>query len=298
MTVPQNSGRPPASRLALGTVQFGLNYGVANLAGQISLPDAREVLTEARQAGLDLLDTAPVYGDSESRLGQLGVRDWRIVSKLPSLPPGIADVGRWVAAQVNGSCDRLGVARLYGVLLHRPGELSQEHGAELARALEDLKTSGRVEKVGVSIYDPAELPAITDRLALDLVQAPLNVFDRRLVQSGWLGRLAADGVEVHVRSIFLQGLLLLTELPDRFAPWRSLWQRWRDWLVASDRTPIEACVQFALSFPEVAQVVVGVDGVRQLREIITLAGRGSPAWPQEVWSEDPRLLNPSLWPLS
>lgn len=191
-----------SSRLALGTVQFGLAYGIANQIGQVSRGDAATILAAARAGGLDTLDTAIAYGDSETCLGAAGVAGWRIVSKLPTLPEDCAVVSDWVTMQLEGALRRLGVDSLHGLLLHNPRQLVGPAGNELAGALRKTRDNGQVERIGVSIYSPDDLAVIYPVLRPDLVQVPLNLIDRRLVDTGWLNRLADDGVEVHTRSCF------------------------------------------------------------------------------------------------
>lgn len=285
------------NRLALGTVQFGLEYGIANESGRVNQDEASKILTESAKSGIDLLDTAIGYGDSERVLGQVGVAGWKVVSKLPTLPDECPDVASWVEAQVAGSLARLGVGSLYAVLLHRPDQLFDARGKQLLEALERLKAQGRAEKIGISIYAPDELDRLYDGMHLDLVQAPLNILDRRLVDSGWAQRLKGLGVELHARSVFLQGLLLMpaSRRPTKFARWQHIWTEWDRWLTEVGLTPLQACLRYALSVEEVDKVVVGVDGVAQLREILAAATdslTSAPNWPQNT---DIDLLNPARW---
>src|SRR4051812_2125353 len=119
------------ARLALGTVQFGLSYGVANRAGKVTAGEARTIIENAQAAGIDTLDTAIAYGDSEQRLGEIGVQRFRIISKLPGMPEDLPDVKRWVENNVAGSLQRLGVRKLYALLLHRSADLQHPHGEAL-----------------------------------------------------------------------------------------------------------------------------------------------------------------------
>jgi len=284
-------------KLALGTVQFGLPYGIANQSGQVTVAEAGEILKLAGSSGIDMLDTAVVYGESEQRLGEIGVQGWRIVSKLPAVPEDCLDLERWMAEALNGSLQRLKVSGLYGLLLHRPQQLLESRGERLYQALQQLKQAGVVEKIGISIYGPAELAAICSRFPIDLVQAPFNVLDRRLIDSGWLARLAEQGTEVHVRSIFLQGLLLMAanDRDRKFARWQSLWSDWDNWLRDQHLTPLQACLRHALSFPEIGRVVVGVDSRAQLREILGAATGALPELPAGLACSDVDLLNPARW---
>jgi len=284
-------------RLALGTAQFGIDYGIANTRGKVPGGEARAVLDYAWDAGIDTLDTAVAYGDSEERLGGLGVDGWKVVSKLPAIPDDCADVSEWVSGAVRGSLQRLKLDRLYGLLLHRPVQLLGARGGELFQAMEQLKADGIVLKAGVSIYDPAELTDLSDHFHFDLVQAPLSLLDRRMVDTGWLSRLTESKTELHTRSVFLQGLLLMApgQRPTAFHAWAPVLGKYDDWLEASGLSRLEACIRYALSFPEVSRVIVGIDGVDQLKEIVQ-AARGGPLTPGDAFATtDRQLLDPSRW---
>ncbi len=284
-------------KLALGTVQFGLDYGVANTSGRIALEEAKSILQLASESGMDTLDTAIAYGDSEAVLGQLSVQPWNVVSKLPGVPEDCGDVALWVRQQVQGSLSRLGVSRLYGLLLHRPGQLLEKTGPALYEALQSLKVDGVVCKTGISVYGLAELDALFDKYHFELIQAPFNILDRGLVESGWAARLKSAGVEIHTRSAFLQGLLLMSseQRPSKFDRWQFIWQEWTRWLQDSGLTPLQACLQYAVSHPNIDRVVVGVDTSAQLKEIIRAADGKLASLPSFAPLLDERLVNPAVW---
>lgn len=285
------------NRLALGTAQFGLTYGVANHSGQVSFSTAKEMLRLAASNGVDTLDTAIAYGQSEVCLGNVGTEGYKIVSKLPALPEFCDDINAWVHGQLTSSLARLGVGSIYGLLLHRPEQLLEVNGTALYKALLHLKDVGLVQKVGVSIYDPAQLSALITRYSFDLVQAPLNLVDRRLEFTGWLQRLEDEGIEVHTRSAFLQGLLLISQadLPDQFLPWADLWNRWHLWLRSHDISAVQACLAYPLSLPGISRIIVGADSASQLSEIIN-AGAGNLLrdFP-DLSCVDEDLINPTRW---
>ena len=170
-------------KLALGTVQFGLAYGVANQYGQVSSKEVNQILKLANEMGVDTLDTAIGYGESEKVLGELGVDDFKLVTKLPILPDEVSDVDGWIESQMADSLARLGVQMVYGVLLHRSEDLLGDKGKHVIRSLERLKSNGIAKKIGISIYDPSELEHVLQAVNIDIVQAPLNLVDRRLETS-------------------------------------------------------------------------------------------------------------------
>jgi aryl-alcohol dehydrogenase-like predicted oxidoreductase len=286
-------------KFALGTAQFGLNYGIANQQGQVSRDEVKAILDLARDCGMDTLDTAIAYGQSEQRLGEIGIENWQVVSKLPAVPEDCHDITNWVADAVNKSRQRLKVRSLYGLLLHRPQQLLEKDGDRLDNALQQLKQNGVVRKIGVSIYAPAELDTLFSRYQFDIVQAPFNIIDRRLIDSDWMSQLADQGTELHVRSVFLQGLLLVkpTDRPQKFTRWSVLWAKWDAWLKEVELTPLEACIGFVLSFKDIAKVIIGVDSLSHLREILMAAGSPMMHYPAELKSSDQDLLNPARWNL-
>jgi aryl-alcohol dehydrogenase-like predicted oxidoreductase len=286
------------SRLALGTVQFGLAYGIANRTGQPVQDDVVRIIRRAGEAGMDTLDTAVAYGNAERSLGEVGVHGWRIVTKLPPLPEG-ASAATWVASQIGESLARLRVERVYGLMLHQPAALFGSQGAALFRAMSEARRNGLVEKIGISAYGPEEIRAVAERFRIDIVQAPFNVIDRRIHDSGCLAWMQQHGIEFHARSIFLQGLLLMPahQRPPRFSRWANLWRAWHEWLSDNRVTALSACLGFATSNAGVARAVIGVDSPAHLEEIIgSAAGAPSkPVVPDDMVSEDTLLINPSKW---
>lgn len=286
------------SRLALGTVQFGLPYGISNQEGQVTRSDAKAMLQLAAANGIDTLDTAIAYGESETCLGEVGVQDFKLVTKLPAVPVDCVEVQNWVQKQLDASLARLNVKGVYGLLLHSPEQLSGVGGKALYRSLQGLKETGQVQKIGISIYNPGELEELTAKYHFDLVQVPFSLVDRRLHTSGWLQRLKNKGVEVHTRSVFLQGLLLMPQasIPHKFTPWSDLWSNWHNWLSHHDISAVQACLAYPLSFPEVDCVVVGADSKRQLEQIIDAASSVVPDHMPDLRCEDENLINPAHWP--
>jgi hypothetical protein len=214
------------------------------------------------------------------------------------VPDDCADVGAWVKQQLIASLSQLGITDVYGLLLHRSEQLLGPHGAALYQALQVLKDNGHVQKVGISIYSPSELAALTPYYRFDLVQSPFNLVDQRLFKTGWLKRLKDDDVEIHTRSAFLQGLLLMVEveMPDKFSKWGGLWQKWHRWLADHDSSSVQACLAFPLSFPEIDRVVVGADSVSQLAQIVSAEKSQPISELPDLQCEDENLINPANWP--
>lgn len=284
-------------KLALGTAQIGLNYGIANKNGRLHKEEAKKLLVLAKGNGIDTLDTAIAYGQSESVLGEVGVAGWRVISKLPAVPDGCKNIEAWVFQQVEQSLYRLGIKQLYGLLLHNPRQLLHAEGAALYSALNKIKAAGYTQKIGASIYLDVNTSHILNQYRLDLIQAPFSIFDQRLLKTGLAERLHRQGIEIHTRSAFLQGLLLMPakDRPDKFNPWNAHWQEWDRWLTLHNLTPLEACMQYIHSFEWIDRVVVGVDLPVHLTEILNAASSPLPVLPDFAPILDERLINPASW---
>ena len=283
-------------RLGLGTVQFGMPYGTANPQPEVPLVTVRDILSHAQSLGLNILDTAVNYGSSEEKLGQCDLAQWRVVSKLPEIPSN-ENTDFWMEAQVRASLERLKIPMLDGLLLHRPEQLLGARSAEILKSLTHLKEKGLVGKTGISVYAPDEIFACFDLAYFDLVQVPFNLLDRRILKSGCLDFLNDKGVEVHARSIFLQGLLLMDlESKNRqFGAWHSIWQELDIWVRNEGISYLEACIAFVKNTPGIDTILVGVNSTANLEEIVSVFESNAKAIPGHIHTDDPQLLNPANW---
>ena len=286
------------TKIALGTVQFGQNYGITNKLGRVKKPEVLKIIKFAKKKNIDLLDTAITYGDSEKVLGTVGVADFNVVTKLPDCPVNSLNLISWVKNHINKSLKRLGLKNIYGLLIHRSENLRGVSGVKIKDILYQLKSEGLVKKIGVSIYNPDELKELTKKIKLDLVQAPINLIDQRLENSGWLSRLHDEGVEIHSRSTFLQGLLLLSrnDIPNKFERWANIWDRWEYEKKKNKMSPLEICLSYPLSLKKVDRVIVGVDSLKHLNAILIASKNIDKIKDYKIIkSIDPLLLNPFNW---
>jgi aryl-alcohol dehydrogenase-like predicted oxidoreductase len=274
-----------------------MRYGLSNTLGKVPQQEAQKMLDFALNNSIDLLDTAISYGSSEECLGHIGVVDFKVITKLPPVPENCANIYDWVEEQIAASRARIGVDTFYGLLLHKASDLMGAKASELYTALDAHRKSGEVHKIGISIYSPQELDLINEKFSIDIVQAPFNLIDRRLHASGWLHRLKSRGIEVHARSIFLQGLLLmpLSDIPTKFNRWPDLWMRWNQWRLENAVAPIKACISFVNQFEEIDRMIVGATSVRELQEITNSFSNNFVGPFPNLESFDEMLLNPSNW---
>jgi aryl-alcohol dehydrogenase-like predicted oxidoreductase len=291
-------------RICLGSAQFGGAYGISNRRGWLHERDIKAILESVIELGIGYIDTAPSYGDAEVFIGRYLPRDHnvRIVTKISPIADSTISLthSNAVIAAIENSLRRMRIDRAYAVLVHHAADISKPGAERLVAALMAARQRGLAEKIGVSIYDAAQLSQVKQHTRVDLVQLPLNVLDPRLVFGGYVKELKAEGIEVHARSVFLQGLLLMKprDLPDYFAPIRQilagLEESWR----CQGMSALQACLAFAVQQDGVDAVVVGVNHQSELHEVHRAVSslEGSPQQVSFAYQVDPMYLNPTCWP--
>ena len=284
------------SKLILGTVQFGLNYGIANREGKPSLDKVRSILRCAADHGIRILDTAAAYGDSETVIGTLLREDpalkkhFQVVSKIPPLPENNSpeEIRRLIGQSVDTSLRNLNLEQLYGILFHR------ERDARHLKFLKELAVQGKVLMSGFSV--DGNLPDETPDA--EMLQVPGNVLDRRFVPFPM-----EKPRKFFVRSVYLQGLLMMPEerIPVGLAGIIPYRRKLTALAEKNGMLPAELYMRYLLSFPDIDGVLTGVDNVEQLdfNVRITAGGPLDDGLLQEIFQLIPDLpeswIRPSLW---
>lgn len=250
-------------KLGIGTVQFGCNYGISNKNGQVTYEEINRILNYAKEVGIDTLDTASLYGNSEEVLGQFDLSEFKVVTKTIKVDKTLdrnTNLEKFREAFYQ-SQKKLGYIQLHGLMFHEANDLLSQNGYELWDLVTDFKDKEYVEKIGVSVYTPEQLIEIIDKFDIDIVQVPLNILDQRFVYL--MKELKTKGIEVHTRSTFLQGLLLMKdyEINPYFDDIKPL-------LKQIPEPKLSYALQFANNIKEVDKIIVGVTKEEELREIV------------------------------
>lgn len=294
-------------KIGLGTVQFGLDYGVSNPQGITPATEVKDILSLAWKSGITILDTAVCYGMSEEVIGQSipeGM-SFKIVTKSPIFKKdGIdkADATRLKETFLQ-SLKRVKQPAIYGLLVHHANDLLVPGGPYLWQAMEDLKAAGLVKKIGISVYSPREIEELLRKYHPDLIQLPVNVFDQRMIQEGYLRHLRDLGIEIHCRSVFLQGLLLMSpeELPAHFNSIRPIMIQYSEALQKHGISPLTAALAFVYKQNEIDHTLVGVNDRDQLGMILNAISNLHDLDYIDFSDYaiiDESIINPSLWSLS
>jgi len=286
-------------KISLGSVQFGTNYGISNTKGKTSINELKRIISYASKNNIENIDTAAMYGSSEKNLGLVGVSNFKIVSKIPPIDDNLDNIQQFVIDNFMNSLKSLKMSSIRGVLLHDANNLLGVNGDRVYGALQFLKKSGLVSKIGISVYNPFQVEKVMENFDIDIVQGPVNIFDQRFISSGLISKLSLKGIEFESRSVFLQGLALMDNkhLPNYFLKWIGLFNSFKRILKELHINPVQACIAFSLALKDIERVVIGIEDLSQLKEILLASNIEIDTHIfQELSCEDEMLINPSLWP--
>ena len=284
-------------KIALGTANFGQKYG---LAGKIIKSDKKikKIIQFANNSKIKLIDTSNNYGSSETLLGNNNLKNFKIITKLKisNDEKKSNDLENIVFNKVEESLFKLNIKKLYAILLHESNDLKSNKRHKLIKVLKKLKKRNLVSKIGISIYNPKELNFIWPFWKPDIVQCPFNILDRRIYESGWLKKLKKNKTEIHVRSIFLQGLLLQNEksMPRKFKKWKNIFKKWNNYCKKENISKIQGCINFIKSFKKISFVIIGFEDIKQVKNIISYFKNDRKSY-TTIACNDIRLIDPRLW---
>jgi len=288
-------------KIGLGTVQFGLEYGISNKVGQTSATEVAKILEVAREYNTEVIDTAALYGNCENVLGRFMpyYQNFKVVTKTIRFDSDRVtgcDADRLEKA-FSASLEKLCCRSVYGLMFHNADDLLVEGAEVLMERVNTFKQNGQVTKIGVSVYTDVQIDSLLNRYEIDLIQLPMNILDQRLLVGGQLAALKSRGIEIHARSAFLQGLLLMApeNVPEYFAPIRKHLRSYNAFIEEQQISPVRAALGFLAARDEIDVIVCGVNDHRQFIEICHSSAplHGIDFSPFAL--DDDAILNPAKW---
>jgi aryl-alcohol dehydrogenase-like predicted oxidoreductase len=291
--------------LGIGTVQFGLNYGISNSTGKPLPDEVTAILSYAQNYSevFTVIDTARNYGESESILGNLKelTSKQRIITKLP--PYTSLGVNYSLESTFQKSVDALRCTHLDGLMTHHAKDFQGPHAREISTFLQQKKIQGLCKKIGISAYSREEIDfVISNFFVPDLIQIPMNLFDHRLLSGSYLEELKRKGIEIHVRSIYLQGLMFTDpkKLDPFFDPIKEHLihlQQVRNQLNLSVE---EIALAFIKSIPQIDVAVIGINRlveIETIHKVFSMNHNLSSDFFKQFKIENELFLNPANWKL-
>lgn len=286
-------------KIVLGTVQFGLDYGVSNKSGKTSFEEAERIISSVINHGIFLFDTAPDYGDSEKILEKVLHENsiGKVITKIPAIKNGNVDE---VIETIHKSIS-LFKSKIWGVLFHNPDDLLKSESLPLIDEVQRLYINGNISRIGGSIYSEEQINVLDDIFNLDILQLPFNIFDQRFKGLEIIKKLRNKGCEIHVRSVFLQGLLLMdsSDLPSYFMKIKRIHQNLGVIAKANNISVYDLCLKWVMQQDWVDRIVLGVNDNNQVGYLIDNLGDINNIDKldlSELSILDTDVINPARWP--
>ena len=255
--------------LILGSAQFGMPYGIANNFEQVKTPEIEKIIKFSVKNNIKYIDTAISYGNVEAILSTIDLKNFNIINKIPTYEKNYGNIRNWAKLTVNNSLEKMKLKKFDSLLIHNIENIDNKNFKKLILTFEEMKKNKIINKLGISVYNNDQLKKIFNIYNIDIVQLPYSIFNRSFEKNGWLEKLKKNKIEIHGRSIFLQGLLLVKakNLPRKFLVWEKLWSKYNIWLDDHKLSALEACIEFIKNSKYIDKVVVGVNSLNQLKEI-------------------------------
>ena len=283
--------------IILGSANFNQKYGIKK--NYIPIKEIKKLLDYAFKNKIKKIDTSPLYNKSEKIIGLLNNNRFKIISKIPKIPKNIVkkNIKSWIKTKATNSIKELKIKKFECLLLHHANSLLGKNGDEVYKSMKNIKLGGLTNKIGISIYDFKMLDKILNRFKFDIVQAPFNIFDRRLIESGLLNKLKKRKIEIHVRSIFLQGILLLkfNQLPKKLKKVNKKWMLWEYWLKQNKLDSLQACLSFILNQKKLNAIVVGYNSKKQLSKFLKFKKEKNNFFIPNFKIKNKNLTDPRKW---
>lgn len=259
--------------LIIGSAQFGLDYGITNSYGKTTVVEIHEILKYAEERSIEIIDTAPSYGDSEISLGKQDLHTFEIYSKTPYIKNAVIDDNdiQFVDITLKNTLKNLNVDLIKGLLVHSVMDLKKNGFSLLYNWMLQQKKNGYLKEIGVSIYDEADLN-ILNQYDFDVIQLPTNIVDQRFSNIKRIQKLHDNGVKIYARSVFLQGILLenQNQLKKQYPIFYRSFKSYYDFLNKYKLTPLEATLAYLHQQDYIDGVVVGISNLSQLKEIVEI----------------------------
>ena len=285
------------NKIILGSANFNQIYGITK--NFIKKKEIKRSFNLALKNNIRIIDTSPFYNKSEKIIGLLNNDKFKIISKIPKIPRNIKkkNIKKWVKLKVSNSLKNLKIKKFECLLLHNVDSLLSKNGNEIYKNIKNMKTIGLTNKIGISIYDFNILDKILKKFKFDLIQAPFNILDQRLVTTGWLKKLKKRKIKVYVRSIFLQGILLLkhNQLPEKLKKLNKNLIIWENWLKKNKFKPLQVCISFVLNQRQLDGIVVGYNNKNQLNQILKQKKMKSSFSIPNLNIRNRKLIDPRKW---
>ena len=281
--------------IIIGTAQFGARYSISSI-NAVNYIEADKILKKAYKNNINHLDTAINYFKAYNVLKKINVSNWNIITKFPELKL-IKNSQNQYRDYADNVLKDFKIKKIKCVHFHNINQLFSSNGDQLFRMLKDLKDKKVISQIGASVYFPEEVDKLLKNYDFDVIQCPVNIFDRDFIIKKTLKKIKKRNIKVHVRSIFLQGLLLMEKekLPKYFEKWYNIFDIWYQYLAENKISAIDACISFIKNQKDIDKIIIGMDSVNHLNQILKAFKSKRVINNFNLRVNNKYLLKPSLW---
>ena len=284
-----------SKKIILGTAQLGSNYGIKKKIKNKEI--SNKILKAARRKNISYLDMAESYKESIKILKKQNLGNWKICFKVSDkFLKKTSKENNFIKYFFN-SLKEFKIKNYEYFLFHNTKSFTTDHGKKIYNLLIQLKNEGYIKKIGVSLYSPKDINKKIQKFKIDVVQIPLNVFDQRFLKNNFLSKLKKKNIEIHARSIFLQGLLTLSfkSLPKKFNVFKNTIKNWELFFKANNSNAVKECLRFVFNIDQIDKIVVGVDDSKHLKDLFSTISRGNLHDFSKLESNNLKLIDPRKW---
>jgi len=284
-------------KLCFGTANFAKEYGINKRKGY-NHKKIKTIFNLLKRNKIKHIDTAINYKNVEKKIGKFNLDSFKIYTKIPKIPKKIKNINLWIRNQIKLSLKKTKKIFFEGVFLHNPEDLLKNKKNQIYDSLINLKKEKKIKKIGLSIYDLNMLKKITKEFKIDMIQIPYNLFDRGEKKKELLNKLKKEKIEIHVRSIFLQGILLMdsNKLPIHFRKWKNKFINFENWCKKNKISKIQACLNAVLEDRVFNKVLISTENEEQLVQIFdALNKKNNKDYPKDLQTNEKKLIDPRLW---
>lgn len=254
-------------QISMGTAQIGMNYGITSKNKSISKKDLLKIFLFIKQKNIKELDISPLYGNLLQRIKKFKLKRFKITYKAYLSKDKFFE--KKLYQQILFDLKILNLKKFDKILIHNPHQVNSSKLFKSLKVLKTLKKEGVVKKIGISIYDKKDFEKILNKIKIDVIQVPLNILDQRLIQKNWLKKICKKNIEIQVRSVFLQGILLsnIKNFKNDFLEKNVILKKWFEYCLNNRQLKLDHSLNFLKNERYIKSIIVGFENINQFKEI-------------------------------
>ena len=259
-------------KIVIGSAQFGYNYGISNISGEVKSKNIAKIIKYGKTKGLRFIETSSSYGNAEKKLGRENLKKWKIITKVKITKIKKKEIEEEILNQITNSKKKLKINFFEAILIHNTKSLSKKQIVYSINYLRELKNKKLTGKIGFSIYGKDRIKMLVKNVPFDILQTSINLIDRRILNEKILRYIKKNKIKIHARSVFLQGLLAKKNKKKLPLKIRKIWKVnkpiFNKYLYKKKINHLQACLSFVLNQNSIEKVIIGFDDLVQFKEVM------------------------------